>query len=362
MKKMIWLVVVVVVLVGGVFWMKGEKSESKVIKIGANLELTGPAAQYGMNAKKGIELALEEYNSKNHNKVEVVYEDNRSEAKQTVSGYQKLVSLDKVSAIIGPLFQTSAGALLPVVKKDNTPTVMISPVPLQDRGNFKNPLIVWMDPSEEASQLARYVYESGIRKVGIIGTSDSWDNEVSNAFEIKFKSLGGQVTLKEILLPDAKDTRTSVTKVLNTKPEAVYVGNYLQFIPVVKDLSILGFKGRLFGIEVDTYLATETKPYSNGLQFISPNFYSNDFVAKFKAKYNEEPIIPSGHAYDAMNTLLSFIVQGKTKEGILDQMEKFTGNDGVSGKMTITNNNKTLFPTSVFEVRDGKSIKLIELK
>lgn len=362
MKKIIIVVILmlIVIIVKALIFNKKmlTLTSNNTIKIGAPLEFSGGAAKYGENAKKGIDLAIKEYNLNHNPKVEVIYEDNHTSAKDVISSYKKLISLNKVIAIIGPLFQTQAGALLPIIKSDNTPTVMISPVPLESRNSDTNPITVWMDPSEEAGKMAEYVFSLGLRRVAVIGTQDSWELEVSNAFENKFTSLGGIITNKQIMLPDERDTRSVITKILNTKPEAIFIGTYLQFIPVVKNLNEFGFKGKKYGIEVDAYLAGETKPISNGIQFISPDFYTDEFAEKFKSEFNEIPTIPAGQAYDATNILLSFIEETKNKDEILKKMKEFKTFDGVTGKMEINDKNRVIFPVTIFEIKDGDFVKI----
>lgn len=358
MKKIIWIIIILLIILGIVTFVGGKDEfvSDEPIKIGALLILSGEGAAWGENAQKGIMMAVNEFNESSENrKVEVIFEDTGGENKKAVSGYRKLINIDKVDAIIGPLFQSEVASISPLVDQDNIPVVTPSYAPIKNRLNPRNPLMIWMDPSTEASRMAEYVFNQNIRSVSVIGTLDSWENEVSEAFAEKFKSLGGTVVFKEIVQPDTSDIRLTVTKALNKKPEAIFIGSYYQFIPVTRIINELGFAGDVFSIEIDSYLASETAPFSDGLRFISPKFYTDEFIEEFEMNYEHKPGIPAGQAYDAMNILMNFLNDNDIDK-VLVAMDEFKEYDGVSGKIVITEDNKTLFDTAIFELQNGEAV------
>lgn len=360
-NKIIWVTVILVLVVIAVSVSKNETKNASfgTIKIGALLSLTGEGSAWGENAKKGIEMAVSEFRIKNKdNLIEIIYEDTHGDPKTAITGYRKLVDLDRVSIIIGPLTQAEASALSPIVATDRIPMISPAYASLANRPNPRNPLFVWMDPTVEAEQIAQYVYENGFRRVGIIGTKDNWESQVSEDFAKKFTSLGGLVIASEIVQPKINDNRLSVTKVLSKNPDAIFLGTYYQFVNSLKALSDLNYKGKLYSIEVDQYLVNETKSWSEKLQFIAPDFYTSDFVASFSERYDEKPGIPTGQAYDAANIALDLVTSTKDREEIISEMSAFGGYSGVSGKITFTPDNKTILPTAFYEVRDGVVIKL----
>ena len=83
----------------------GEKATGDEIVIGSNFELTGNHAQYGANANNGLKLAIKEANDAggvNGKKIKIVEADAKSEAAESVNAATKLISDDKVIALIGP--------------------------------------------------------------------------------------------------------------------------------------------------------------------------------------------------------------------------------------------------------------------
>lgn len=327
------------------------------------LSLTGDASAWGDNAQKAIALATEEINTKGgiHGKrINMIYEDTAGDPKRAVSAYQKVTSIDDVTAVIGPLTQTEEVAITPLIDKTGVPAVVPGFVPMQNRKNLYNPLLVWMDPPTEAERMAQYVFNQGVKNVGILGTQDSWEKTVSNSFAPKFTELGGRVIRQEMIQPTATDAKLPITRIIATNPQGVFLGTYYQFINGTKALHDLSYGGNIYSIEVDDYLAGQTYTRTQGLRFVAPDFYTTDFVSDFKNKYGRAPGLPAGQSYDATNILFSFLNKSTDQNDILQAMKNFSEYQGVSGKLQITSDGKTLLPTAIFEIGTGGGIKRVE--
>jgi len=358
-NKIIVGIIIVVIIIAGV-WYRIEKNsiEEEVIKIGAILPLTGEAAAWGQASQRGIELAVGETN-KNNKKIEMVYEDSQGSASNAVSAYEKLTKINKVDAIIGPLLQMEVSAIAPLADRDKFPVITPSYTPISNRSDPRNPLLIWLDATVEAENIASYVYDQGISTVSVLGTQDSWEKEVSMAFANKFESLGGEVSFIDLLKIDEMDVKTSATMAIKNKPDAIFLGTYYQFLNLIRVFKELGYQGKLYSIEVDEYLANESKGFSSGLQFISSGSYKEEFKKKFEEVYRIKSNIPAGQSYDAMNILISFLIKNPTQDNLLNSFRMFEKYDGVSGIITMTDDNRTIIPTAIYELNNG-TIKKIE--
>ena len=365
-RKIIWLIfgVILVVMIFIVISSKRHTELNQPIKIAALLSLTGDGASWGESAQKAIQLATEEINKNggiNGRQVDMIYEDTAGDPKKAVSAYQLVTSIDHVVAIIGPLTQTELTAIIPLINKDNIPTVAPDYIPLQNRTDLSNPLLVWMDAQIEASRIAQYAFSQGIRSVGILGTQDSWETTISNAFADEFKSLGGTVTDMEIVQPTSADMKLPVTKIVATKPQAIFIGTYYQFVNSTKELHDLGYGGKLFSIEVDDYLAGQTSSWVKDLQFIAPDYYTSSFTQDFKGAYGTAPGLPAGQSYDATNLLFQLIMspgvyssdEVSLRQNIVSVMSRVTEYDGVSGQLEIAPDGRTTLPTALFDLKKG---------
>lgn len=366
MNKIIWWVVgVAVAIFVIIIAVNNGNRPTENIKIAALLSMSGDASAWGENAQKAIELATEEFNQKggvNGRKIEMIYEDTGGDPKRAVAAFQKVTTIDRVIAVLGPLNQTEDAAVVPLIDQDNIPMIIPGYLPPQNRKDLTNPLIVWMDAELEAGRLAEYVFNQGIHTVGIIGTLDAWESTVSNAFAERFKAVGGTITDTEIVQPDSSDMRLSATKVIASKPQAIFLGTYYQFVNSAKALSDQKYSGKLFGIEVDDYLAGETEKWSSGLIFIAPDYYTNDFTRAFTSKYGRAPGLPAGQSYDAANLLFSLLEKSIDRDDILKSMNEFSSYDGVSGQLMILSDGRPSLPTALFELKEGKVVRIGELK
>ncbi|MBU4369580.1 penicillin-binding protein activator [Candidatus Parcubacteria bacterium] len=362
-KTILWIVIILIII-GGIWYGVSKKpvAEKEVIKIGAMLMLSGEGAAWGQASQRGIELAVNEVNENsgiNGKKIKMIYEDTQGRAPNAVSAYEKLTKIDKVRAIIGPLLQTEVSAIAPLTDKDKFPVIAPSYTPIVNRPNPRNPLLIWLDPTIEAEQMAEYVYNQGVRTISVLGTQDSWEKEVSTAFANKFESLDGAIYFKDLLKIDETDVKTVILKTIKDDPDAVFLGTYFQFLNLTRVLNEFGYQGELYSIEVDEYLANESKSFTSGLQFISSDLYRESFRIKYEEIYKEKSNIPAGQSYDAMNILISFLRDDPTQEDLLNTFESFKKYEGVSGVITITEDNKTIIPTAIYELENG-AIKKIE--
>lgn len=359
--KLITGAVIIAIVVIGAILVFTPREEEDSIKVGAMLILSGEGGAWGQASQRAIELAVKEVNEEggiNGTKIEVIYEDTQGSTSKAVLIYEKLVNIDNVAVIIGPNFQTEMSAIAPKVNEDKFPIIAPSYAPLSDRPNPKNPLLIWLDPTTEAEQMAEYVYNKGVETISVLGTQDSWEKEVSTAFANKFELLGGEVEVLELLQHDKTNVRTSVFKAIQNNPDALYLGTYYQFLNIAKVTKELDFKGELYSIEVDEYLAYESRESTSGMEFISSDTYKEEFRTKYEETYGEKSNIPAGQSYDAMNIIIDFLKENSSREGILKQMEEFTSYEGVSGTITITEDKKTIIPTAIYKLQEGEIVKI----
>jgi branched-chain amino acid transport system substrate-binding protein len=107
-------------------------AEPAVLKIGAALSLTGPAAAYGAQQKAGLLAAVDELNRTGFVpgvKLQLAIEDDGSTKEQGISAYQRLIAREKVAAIIGPTLANTATAADPLAQAAKVPVVAISNTP-----------------------------------------------------------------------------------------------------------------------------------------------------------------------------------------------------------------------------------------
>jgi len=364
----IWIVVIVIlaIVAGFALWAYKANRQSKVIKIGAVLSLSGDAAQNGEAEQKGIQLAVEEINASGGiggKKLEIIFEDDNTDAKSTVSAVTKLTSVDHVPAIIGATWDFLTNAIVPII--DQNKTVLVTPSTLPDTITASSsylfethaPIAV-LEPAMETF-LSQFVNP----RVVIMTINNPWGLAYVRAFE-KAAAAKGATIVKEVILPkfDDNDIQGQLTLLKPLHPDAMLTA--LNF-----DDSVTFFKRReAFGLAVPT-LAEEKTEGLYAIGDISANLLGNVFMDRFsfpnaafvnayRARYGSGPQEYADTAYDAVYAIRQGILNADgqyTSSAIQAGLKKISGYHGASGIIDFTKNNYPQNETPVIdELINGK--------
>src|ERR1700743_512014 len=99
------------------------------VKIGILMPLSGKGASYGQHQETAMKMALEELEKRGGikgEKVQVVVYDTRGENAEAINLTRKLISNDKVLAIIGPFFSAECEVAFPIAAQNKTPIITAS--------------------------------------------------------------------------------------------------------------------------------------------------------------------------------------------------------------------------------------------
>ncbi len=214
MNKFTWiLVVLVIVLVGWkIVDSQGKKSEGPV-KIGVLAPLSGIAADYGEEIRKGIMAA-------DAPGVEFVFEDEKCDSAPALSAFKKLTELDKVSYIIGPACGAPQEVVAPLVKAKDMVVIMPSAASQKlytDSGNKMYNIQYSLE--NESKFIAEQMTAKGYKNVVLITYQNAFSKTHSDSFKANFKG----TILQEISFQnDTNDVATELIKIRSLKPDAIF--------------------------------------------------------------------------------------------------------------------------------------------
>ncbi|TET42764.1 MAG: hypothetical protein E3J66_03040, partial [Dehalococcoidia bacterium] len=222
----------------------------KVIKIGAILQLTGDMAIFGESFKKGIDMAVEVINTAGGiqgRKVKIIYEDDAAKAKLAVSAFRKLITQDKVQAVIAGGMSSTAMSIAPIAEENKV--VIISPTASAPAlSEFKDYFFrIQASDNYEGRVMAEFAYkELGAREVGIFYVNNDWGRGLAEVFKDRFTMLGGKVPIMESHELGDTDFKTQITKIKTVNPENLYLIGYLQEMSIIlRQMRELGLKPRI---------------------------------------------------------------------------------------------------------------------
>lgn len=366
-KIFITIGVISIIAIGLFIYLNKANNKQEVITIGAVLPLTGNMASYSAPLKRGMDLAVEEINRKggiNNVKLQIIYEDDKGEAKTAISAYRKLVDIDNVPMVIGGMFSVSTFAIAPLAEKEHI--VLLSPtasaIELTTAGDY----IFRIYPSDifDGIFLAQFAHE-GLKaaKVAVIYEQVASVVAIANKFKSDFEYFGGQIVSFDGYNSDVKDFSTIIKKVSNTNPDIIFIpGNLNPMANLLIQAKRLGFQKQFLTISTfyDNKIFELAKDATEGVLFSSPMFdpTSNtpemvDFVTLYKKQYNIEPDILGGYGYDVVNIsaiALQNVAEPKKIKSSLLQIKDYPG---VTGNTTFDSNGDVSKELKIMKVKNG---------
>jgi branched-chain amino acid transport system substrate-binding protein len=325
-------------------------AQQPTYRIGYQLPLTGNTAQYGQDFKNAAEIAMARFAAANKPfKVEIVYEDSRSDAKEGVTIARKFVDDKAIVGVLGDFTSGVSMASGQVYKEAGMPQLSQTsshPDFLKiSHWQFRN-----ITTQVQEGQLnAEWMYARGFRKVAIISEQTDWGQTVVSNFADNFKRLGGTVTQAEFFNRGLADFRPIITKIARDRPDAIYAGFFYedgaQFLKQSKQLGAAvpvhstsaAYNQQLIslaGADAEGMFLTATFLPSN------PAPHVQEFVAAWKAKTNAgEPGQFPAQAFDAVNILFAALerAHGKgtvTRATVRDELAATKDFPGVTGVTT----------------------------
>jgi branched-chain amino acid transport system substrate-binding protein len=267
MKKILFSVMLIIALVTFFVFPSAQAAE-KTLVIGGIAFLTGPAAAGGMACKAGWELAVAKYNKAggikiggDTYKIKLIVEDDAMSLDQAITVATKLIKSDGAKVVVGPLIDAFKNAIYPITSKAGVQYASIDTCNasrvVKYKGNTdvgpERPLYIrghWAN-DEITPYLLDYLKANypKAKKVAVCGVTEECSVGLYNWFEGIAKSKGLQrVGQLEQMAPDTSDYHPPVTRILSSKPDAIWVAmsTPVTWAFVLKAAREQGFKGPIF--------------------------------------------------------------------------------------------------------------------
>jgi branched-chain amino acid transport system substrate-binding protein len=341
MKK-IWIIIgiVIVVALATMLIVTQTKKELEEIMIGAILPLTGVAANHGQDAKDGIIMAVAEINSAGGiegKPVKIIFEDTRSTVEGCVSGVRKLIQVDRVPIIIGPISSSDVLAVAPIVEKARV--VLFSPSAsspeISQAGDyiFRNSLLA---PPQGKKMAEFCFYNLKQKTAAVFYLNDDTGRGYYEAFRNAFESLGGKVIIVDTYDREDKDFRTQIIKQKSSGAKCVYVPAIPQTMGlIIKQSAELQYYPIFLaniGVEGEDLLTIAGDLAEN--IFYTSVSVSEKFIENYEKTFGRTPKIAAPLAYDATKIANIAITNGGYNSiGIKDAFYSVTNFEGATGLM-----------------------------
>jgi branched-chain amino acid transport system substrate-binding protein len=362
--KGVWVIILIVavVLLVGINFISYQGITGNVvsegdgiIRIGWMGPLTGDAASYGESIKRGVELANKDSGLKN---IKITYEDSKCEGKEAVNAINKLISVDRVEAIIGEVCSGATLAAAPIAGENNV--VLISSSSTSPELSNSGSYIFRTVPSDalQGAFGAELVYERGYEKLAVLFSNEEYGVGFNKVLEDSFK---GEVVSSEAFERGSTDLRSQLTKIKNAKPDAIYIisNSPDSAVAALQQIREIGLKVGIFGSEgLKSPDTLEAGSGAEGLIITSVSTGSEEFIQKHIDMFGEEPGPFASQAYDAFTALALTIKKGaSTGEEIRDELKDISF-EGESGKIEFDSNGDISGNYNVEQVVTGKFVQV----
>lgn len=312
----------------------GKDSSTQPIKIGAMYALSGNNAAIGTNIMRGVDFAVEMINAQggvNGRMIEIVRGDTQGDAKVGRSVAERLITQDKVNAIVGCHQSTITQIAAQVCEQYQIPEITaISTVDNLSTFNFK--YFFRMCPMNSLYVENQYMYlkdlaaQTGksIKKVAIFADNSNIGQELIRCSRIFAPKYNMEIVAEIQYNNGATDLTSEVLALRNANPDAVlcesYISDAILLTKTMKEQNCTPpvIVAKANGFADPSYIPA-TKGISNGVASVvewNPDLSKGqDINAKFKAKYGVDMNGHSAESFTAIWILKTAFEQAGTTDG-----------------------------------------------
>ena len=369
-------------------------ANAEPIKIGAFFALSGPAAHIGSATEAVAKLVVKKINDAGGvkgQKIELVTGDTEGEPTKAVMVLKKLLTRDKVVAVVGPSRSGSGMAVKMQAEKAKTPIMMTVGADAvlwegkHGNKNFGTAKYIFKTPQRSSTVVQvvlNYLKGKGIKNLAIMTASDGFGKDGAVQLQDLIPKNGMTLVAEEQFNANDVDMTPQLTKISAKNPEAIIVWTIGPAAAIIsKNHNALGLKSLLVmnhgtpdpgyiklagaAAEGDIMPATKLMVPVSDLAADDPQ---KPVIEQFKKMYSEAGLdkeyplnTHSGYAWDAIYMIANAIERvGTDRAKLRAAIEQTKGFVGISGVFNTTKEDHNGLGTDsmiMVTVKDGKFIK-----
>ncbi|MTV48690.1 ABC transporter substrate-binding protein [Heliobacillus mobilis] len=345
--------------------------------IGGNFELSGGQATFGKAAVNGAQLVFDEINAKggiNGKQIKFVALDNKSEATESTNVASKLINQEKAVAILGCTTSGDTLGMVQMAMDKKVPVLSTSAtnpkVTVDEKTSKTNDYIFracFIDPFQ-GTVMANFSLNNLNKKTAAILTDNQapYAKGLAQFYKEAFTKKGGQIVADESYVTGDQDFKAILTKIRATNPDVLYVPGYYEEVgKIVKQARELGMNIPVMGgdgwdspklVEIAGASALNNTFFSNHYSSEDKDPIVQDFVKKYKAKYNEVPDSMAVLGYDGALILVDALKRAgePSAEKIKEALAATKDVQTVTGKISYDEFHNPIKAAAIIEMKDGK--------
>jgi branched-chain amino acid transport system substrate-binding protein len=264
----------------------GPRAEAQQpIRIGASLSQTGAYAAIGQIQLRAYQLCVKHTNEKGGilgRRLELVVEDDQSQAATAARIYEKLITQDKVHAILGPFSSSITEAVADVAEKHRM--ALVAPTAGVTSIYKKGRRFVFMvySPSEVYLEgVIDMAAKRGLKTVALLHADEIFSKAVVQGGLELAKKRGLSVVLVEAYPKGTTDFSAILTKVRVANPDVLAAGTPVEdTVAITRQLRELNVNPKMFAVTVGVDLPQFYQTLGRGAEFVyGPSQWEAELVA-----------------------------------------------------------------------------------
>ncbi len=307
------------------------------LKVGIVLGLSGPASFWSSYQKMGLELAKDELEASGK-KIELHYEDSRTETSGAVTAAKNLIYVKKVDAIIGDIFGYITSAMIPIVTSAKIPLVTPA-ITSEECEKLSSPYLFTMASQIGASYdafktlLEKLSKQKQAAKVALLTFDDpAWGGAYRTIWKKAVTATGLTLVSDEIVSEMKPDFKSLWLRILKSKPDIILFAH--EPASALKALRQYPYQGAFISANaLEEVLVNKNAP-SNTLEgaLTITTVMSDSFIRAFQAKYSTVPLLEAHASYEALMVIAEASDKGPSIPDALRSIRR----EGVAGSVDLS--------------------------
>lgn len=369
------MVLIVVFLLAGMMSTEHAAAKQTVIKLGVIGPLTGQFAAVGQSQLNGAEMRVKEINAAGGDyKLELLSEDDTGRCDQSVNATVKLITKDKVTAILGAVNSPCTLAMVPLTKRYKIPQFSFSVgTSITKQGSAWIFRVAVGAPGQTKALAEFAVNNLGHKKIAVLYSDDEYGASMATGFKEALTKMDLKPAALETFPRADKDFTGQLTTVKNSGATALYsTGSYAASALIAKQAKQLGLNLQLLG---DTGNASPKYielggQAVNGAVVVEPFTPADmdpkiqEFVEKYQKQYGRLPDGWVAEMYDTVGLIYDAVSKaGKVNSQVIRDyaggLKPGSAYKGILGEWYFDSNGDAFFDLYKVKIENGKK-KILE--
>jgi branched-chain amino acid transport system substrate-binding protein len=355
--------------------------DKMVVRLGAELPMTGPNAGQGEMYKVGMQVALNEIKAKGgleHYEIEVIIEDDQQDTATAMNVVNKLISNERAHVLTGPISSTIAMSTIDTIEAAKIPTMAPCWSPALTNSGFE--YLTRLTPHDETAANTLFEYLTQVKeytRIALLYVNTEQGITGLDYGKAALEKYGLDYVATATFTADDKDMSGQMLSIKQADPEVIVIwggSDADAAVALTQTKQLLGNEIPIYGSTIlgqPTMLSLVPEEYSEGLVYFtgwSPDSQTEEskkFVEEFKKLHSigAAPSDVGARGYDAINVLAAALekldgydVNAEDFSQKLNEALHTVEYEGLQGSFKFQENGDGLDSCMLVQLQDGKHV------